>query len=134
MKSFFVDKVLWVKKDQGISACGQIPKEAEFFKDHFPGFPVLPGVLALEMLRQTIECYFQATDEVARKVTLKQIRAVKFSNYLKPGDLWESFLDLVSQNGEESNWNARLLHQNQNAVSAKLVVTSTHRLQPQTIF
>ena len=75
MTTLSIERVLWVKEGEGIAACGRIPKESEFFKDHFPGFPVLPGVLALEMLKQTAERYLESLkDSLGQHYFLKQIR------------------------------------------------------------
>ena len=118
-----VDKVLWVKRGKGVAAQGKIPQEAEFFKDHFPGFPVLPGVLALDMLRQSAECYHRSIHENGpSKQRIKQLKAVKFSDYLRPGDEWESELALVAENSGESRWNAKLMSKGKVAVSARLTV------------
>ena len=127
MENLSVEKVLWIKRGQGIAASGRIPKESEFFKDHFPAFPVLPGVLALEMLKQTAECYLHAEEETReRRYFLKQIRATRFSIYLKPGDEWESQLELVSEGPAETHWNGRLLHKGQTAVTAQLTLAESH--------
>ena len=96
MTTLAVDKILWMKEGEGITACGRIPHDSEFFQDHFPEFPVLPGVLALEMLKQTAEKYLSALPGGAgQHFFLKQIRATRFTKYLRPGDEWESRLTLL---------------------------------------
>lgn len=123
MTTLAIDKVLWIKEGEGIAACGKIPEKSEFFQDHFPGFPVLPGVLALEMLKQTAERYLESlAGPGSRHYFLKQIRATRFSKYLRPGDEWESRLALLQTAGEESMWDAKLLHHGEVAVSAKLTL------------
>ena len=81
-KPVVLEKVLWIKKEKGIAASGVVPTEAEFFKDHFPGFPVLPGVLALEMLKQSAEAYLKKYAGEKSFFQLKTLKAVKFSQYL----------------------------------------------------
>lgn len=120
-----IQKVLWVKAQQGVAACGQIPGDAEFFKDHFPGFPVLPGVLALEMLRQSAEFYYRNLGVEDAVLRIRKMTAVRFSRYLKPGDLWESELSWKSESGNESVWLGKLYHQSEVAVSARLVLEMT---------
>lgn len=130
MTTLAIDKVLWLKPGEGIAACGQIPKESAFFKDHFPEFPVLPGVLALEMLKQTAERYLEslATGE-GQHYFLKQIRATRFSKYLRPGDEWESRLMLLQNTGEETVWDAKLIYNGEVAVSAKLTLAKVKNPQ-----
>lgn len=123
MSVLSIEKVLWVKPGEGIAAAGHIPRESEFFQDHFPDFPVLPGVLALEMLKQTAEAYLEKTNpNHPTHYFLKQIRATRFSTYLKPGDEWESRLKLLAEEGNQTHWSAELLHQGKVAVSAQLTM------------
>ncbi len=121
-KTLGIEKVLWIKIGEGIVASGVIPTEAEFFKDHFPGFPVLPGVLALEMFRMSADIYLRHAGFDKHHFRIKKIRGVKFSHYLKPGDSWESRLDLVSKTETEFVWNAKMIHAGEVAVSARLTV------------
>lgn len=144
MTTLALEKVLWRKPGEGIAACGRIPEKSEFFQDHFPGFPVLPGVLALEMLKQTAECYLESLTEGAESTSikhalegrhyfLKQIRATRFTKYLKPGDAWESRLILLETLGEESLWDAKLFHEGEVAVSAKLTLAKVKNPQSSAI-
>ena len=95
---------------------GVIPRNAEFFQDHFPEFPVLPGVLALDILKQAVE---RCLD---KNWTLTAIRNVKFSSYLRPGDTWESEVKCAPGNeAEKTEWTARLYHEGRPAVMAKMV-------------
>lgn len=130
MTRLSIDKVLWIKEGEGITACGRIPEDSEFFKDHFPGFPVLPGVLALEMLKQTAERYLESIPgSEGRHYFLKQIRATRFSKYLRPGDEWESRLMITQTAGEETTWDAKLFFKGEVAVSAKLTLAKVKNPQ-----
>lgn len=123
MTQLAIEKILWIKPNEGIAASGRIPKESEFFKDHFPDFPILPGVLALEMLKQTAEAYFnQQTDARKEHYFLRELKGTRFSLYLKPGDVWESKLQLVSEEGCTSTWKGELMHDGRVAVTAQLVM------------
>lgn len=56
----------------------------EYLRDHFPSFPVLPGVLMLE-------CMVQAARRLAEPrspgpLVLSRVRALKFGRFVKPGD------------------------------------------------
>lgn len=134
MSKLSIESVVSCRKGEGIVAKGRIPEGSEFFQDHFPGFPVLPGVLALEMLKQTAESYLQAEGSShSEKFFLKHIRATKFHTYLKPGDEWESRLELMSTQADETHWNARLFHQGKVAVSAHLVLAPSHANQNQVV-
>ncbi len=134
MTTLAIEKILWMKEGEGITACGRIPADSEFFKDHFPGFPVLPGVLALEMLKQTAERYLESLPEsLGSHYFLKQIRATRFTKYLRPGDEWESRLRLMQSAGEETTWDAKLYYHGEVAVSAHLTLAKVKNPQASAI-
>ncbi len=124
MSSLPIEKVVWLEPGRGIRATGMIPYSLEFFQDHFPAFPILPGVLSLEILKKTAESYFQKVQDAISEIRcfLKQIQQVKFSHYLKPGEKWESHLELLAQEGGQTHWNARLYHNGKTAVSARMAL------------
>jgi 3-hydroxyacyl-[acyl-carrier-protein] dehydratase len=116
-------KILSVKEGEGIKAAGILPEKAEFFQDHFPGFPILPGVLMLEILKRTADRYLNRSEAV-KKFAIQRVTRVRFSAYLKPGDAWESELQLASSHGNQSEWNGKLLFQGRLAASARLFLES----------
>lgn len=60
----------------------------DFFRDHFPGRPVVPGVLLTEMMGQAAAmCLNAESRETGRgKAMLAQIRAASFREWVKPGE------------------------------------------------
>ncbi|MBR5385741.1 MAG: beta-hydroxyacyl-ACP dehydratase [Bacteroidales bacterium] len=64
-------------------------KEDEFFtRGHFPGNPVVPGVILCEIMAQS--CAILIKDQIQGHATLyRGIDQVKFKNMVKPGDLCE---------------------------------------------
>ncbi len=107
----------------GAAAEGTIPADAEFFQDHFPEFPILPGVLTLEILRKTIAGYFESRETGAgESLKLRQVRAVKFSHYLRPGARWRSRVERTGDEGGLSQWRGELRNEaGEIAAAAKFV-------------
>lgn len=62
----------------------------EFFQGHFPGNPVMPGVLQIEAMAQTAGALVIAADEnfgeSKKSVLFMSIDGVKFRKPVKPGD------------------------------------------------
>lgn len=114
-------KTEWVRKGEGAAASGQVPQNAPFFQDHFPGFPVLPGVLSLEILKQTADLYLKEFHP-GKKASVKEVSKVKFSSYLRPGDAWESQAKVVSETDAQIEWDVRLMHQGRAAASARMII------------
>jgi 3-hydroxyacyl-[acyl-carrier-protein] dehydratase len=75
-------------------------REDEFFcQGHFPGNPLVPGVILCEIMAQS--CALLVMDEIVGKTTLYSgIDNVRFKNPVRPGDLCEITARL---NGKRAN-------------------------------
>ncbi len=103
---------------------GMIPENLEVFQDHFPDFPVLPGVLALDILRESVDrCVAEGKPEINVAQRLVSVQAVKFQHFLRPGEFWES-LAVYSRGASAGIWNVKLMVRNQTAVSARMLFSS----------
>lgn len=82
----FVNSVL--EHSPGLSAtCEKVFAEAEpFFQGHFPGNPLVPGVLLTEALAQTAGIAAGAP-AAGKSYRLSAIKQMKFSRPVKPGDV-----------------------------------------------
>lgn len=71
----------------------------EFFQGHFPGNPVMPGVLQIEAMAQTAGALVIAADEnfreSKRSVLFMSIDGVKFRKPVKPGDQLKMHVEKV---------------------------------------
>lgn len=73
----------------GVCHAKYLIKEDEFFcRGHFPGNPVVPGVIQCEIMAQS--CALLVKDDIQGRTTLYAgIDKVRFKNIVKPGDLCE---------------------------------------------
>ncbi len=74
-------------------------KEDEFFtRGHFPGNPIVPGVIQCEIMAQS--CAILVKEEIPGHMTLYAgLDKVRFKNIVKPGDLCEVTAILESRRG-----------------------------------
>jgi len=83
-----VDKVLNVDVEKGtILAQKNVTYNEAFFQGHFPGTPIMPGVLILEALAQAGGILFYLKGAHERIAVLLNINHAKFRNPVKPGDI-----------------------------------------------
>ncbi|MBR5396756.1 MAG: beta-hydroxyacyl-ACP dehydratase [Bacteroidales bacterium] len=86
--------------EEGVAHCTYRIKEDEFFtRGHFPGNPLVPGVILCEIMAQS--CAILVKDEIPGHLTLYAgIDRVRFKNAVKPGDLCEVSATLIERRGQ----------------------------------
>lgn len=83
MRFDLVDRVLEAT-DTRIVTLKQISGAEEYLQDHFPSFPVLPGVMMLEAMVQAARrlCGPKAP---GTRLVLGRVRALKYGRFVRPG-------------------------------------------------
>lgn len=80
----FVDKIL-ERSDKKILTSLKLTGEEDFFKGHFPGNPIMPGVLLQEALFQS-GAALMAGMEGAGLGVVTRVQNAKFKSMVRPGD------------------------------------------------
>lgn len=87
MKFTLIDKILTIEENKKIRALKNLSLSEEYLMDHFPGNPVMPGVLMLEAMVQTGAWLIRvAKDFQVSLVVLSEARNVKYARFITPGD------------------------------------------------
>lgn len=87
MRFTLVDLVTELAPGERITTVKSVTLAEEYLDDHFPRFPVLPGVLMLEAMTQASAWLIRATDDFAESiVTLQEARNVKYARFVRPGE------------------------------------------------
>ena len=71
--------------DRSISSEATVPVENTIFEGHFPGFPLMPGVLLIEAMAQTSGWLIVAANGFKRMPFLAQVKDAKFRTFVMPG-------------------------------------------------
>ena len=74
---------------RAIRAAAQVPAASTIFEGHFPGYPLMPGVLLLEAMAQTSGWLVIALNGFSRMPFLAAFAEAKLRNFVKPGDMLE---------------------------------------------
>jgi 3-hydroxyacyl-[acyl-carrier-protein] dehydratase len=85
-----VDRVIEMEPGKRIVGIKNVTINEPFFQGHFPGHPVMPGVLIVEAMAQVagILAYLSSDDEIRKKVCyFMSIDNARFRKPVMPGDL-----------------------------------------------
>ncbi len=80
-----VDRVL-EQTPERIVTIKQVSAAEEYLGDHFPGFPVLPGVMMLEAMVQAAR-RLGIGRGLDPRLVLGQVRALKYGRFVRPGEV-----------------------------------------------
>jgi 3-hydroxyacyl-[acyl-carrier-protein] dehydratase len=123
MRFTLLDRITELQCGVRIEAIKNLTLSEEYLADHFPLFPVMPGVLMLEAMTQCAAWLVRASEDFAHSiVTLAEARAVKYADFVKPGEVLTVTAELLSQHHGETKLKAQGAVDGRVCVSARLTL------------
>jgi 3-hydroxyacyl-[acyl-carrier-protein] dehydratase len=93
-----LDQITELVPGERIVAVKRLSSSEQYLEDHFPRFPVMPGVLMLEAMYQASAWLVRQSEGFAHSaVVLKEARNVKYSGFVKPGQTLVVTAEIVKQ-------------------------------------
>ena len=83
--------------DRKISSEATVPTTSSIFEGHFPGFPLMPGVLLIEAMAQTSGWLVVAVNRFERMPFLAAVKDAKFRMFVTPGQKFSIKATLVHE-------------------------------------
>jgi 3-hydroxyacyl-[acyl-carrier-protein] dehydratase len=123
MKFRQIDRIVELIPGERIVATRTLRAEEDYLRDHFPLFPVMPGVLMLEALYQA-SCFLIRETEDFQCVMLPmlEVRNVKFADFVEPGDTIEIRAEIIKNEGDRVTIKASGTKGDSTTVSARLII------------
>lgn len=123
MRFVLIDRITELTPHQSISGVKNLSLAEEYLADHFPGFPVMPGVLMLEALVQAGGWLIRESEAFAPStILLKEARALKFNSFVTPGKTLSVQLTVRKHAGSTWEFQGSGTIDGASAVSARLTL------------
>jgi 3-hydroxyacyl-[acyl-carrier-protein] dehydratase len=122
-----IDRVLEYERGKTITGLKNVSMGEPFFQGHFPGEPVMPGVLMLEGMAQTgaVLAYLSADTIAGKLFYFAGLEGVRFRKMVRPGDQIIYKLEMLRQKGKLTKMAGKAYVDNTLAVEAELLAAFT---------
>jgi len=120
MRFILIDKIVSLEKGKCIKTVKNVTLAEEYLADHFPTFPVLPGVLLLEGLIESASWLVRETENFAHSmILLEHARNVKYKSFLAPGAQIEYAVEAKTIEENVSSFSGCGLSQGEQIIEAR---------------
>src|SRR5271167_3659965 len=104
-----IDRIVELKlADQTICTEARVPTESTIFEGHFPGHPIMPGVLLIESMAQTSGWLLVALMKFERMPFLAAVKEAKMRGFVSPGETLTIDASLVHEGSGYAITEARI--------------------------
>ncbi|MDG2093891.1 MAG: hypothetical protein P8J89_01295 [Phycisphaerales bacterium] len=114
-----------------IKAVKQVSAAEEYLGDHFPGFPILPGVMMLESLVQAARALLQDTEN--HRLVLGAVKSVKYGAMVKPGERLQVEVTAIKKD-EQGQWSCKgkgiVLRSDTESTSGETAISGRFTMRP----
>lgn len=118
-----LDKIIELVPGERIVAVRHVRADEDYLRDHFPLFPVMPGVLMLEALFQASCWLIRATENFENSLlVLREAKNVRFADFMEPDQTLQINAEILKLEKECVSIKATGIKNDTVAVSARLVI------------
>ena len=116
-----IDRIVDLRlADRTISAEATVPSESTIFEGHFPGYPLMPGVLLAETMAQTSGWLVVAMNRFERMPFLAAVKDAKFRTFVTPGMVLSVNATLLHEGSGYAVTKAEIRHDGKLACNAEI--------------
>ena len=120
-----IDEITELIPDKTVKAVKNVTFNEPYFQGHFPGKPIMPGVLIIEAMAQSGGFLLLHTvgDPSKKLVIFSRINSAKFKKMIYPGDTVHFEIDLVSYKMNTCKLSGRAIVKNQVVAESEFMAT-----------
>lgn len=100
MRFNLIDRITECQPGRSLKAVKHLTLAEEYLADHFPSFPVMPGVMMLEAVVEASAWLWRATSGFEHSViAMREAKNVKYGTFMQPGYAMELNVELIKRDG-----------------------------------
>src|SRR5437870_7095296 len=123
MRFHLVDRIVEVVPGKSLRAVKNLTLGEEYLADHFPTFPVMPGVLMLQTLVETAAWLLRVSEDFRYSViVLREAKGVKYGSFMEPGRQMAISAELLESNKDLAIFKGRGEVDGNSVVSARFTL------------
>src|SRR5262245_50549152 len=127
MRFNLVDRILGIEDHRIIRAVKNLTLGEEYLADHFPTFPVMPGVLMLQALVEAGSWFLRIRDDFRYSVILlREAKGVKYGSFMEPGRRMGITVELTDEAGDLATFKGKGEVEGVSTVSAKFTLARSN--------
>jgi 3-hydroxyacyl-[acyl-carrier-protein] dehydratase len=127
MRFNLVDRIIEVQPGRTLRAVKNLTLGEEYLADHFPTFPVMPGVLMLEALVEAGAWLLRLSENYRHSViVLREAKNVKYGSFVEPGRQLQLTVELTEQDDTLATFKGKGEVDGGSAVSAKFTLARSN--------
>ena len=131
MRFHLIDRILDVQPGRSLKAVKNLTLGEEYLADHFPGFPVMPGVLMLQTLVEAGAWLLRLSEDFRHSIiVLREVKNIKYGTFMEPGRQLSLTVELAERSDGLAIFKGKGESEGQSTVSAR-VVLATYNLADQ---
>lgn len=125
MRFHLIDRIVELRPGQGLLAFKNLTLGEEYLADHFPTFPVMPGVLMLQTLVEAGAWLLRLSEDFRHSViALREVKNIKYGSFMEPGKRMDVAVDLVERSEGLATFKGKGEMEGQQTVSARLTLAT----------
>src|SRR5437763_790052 len=125
MRFSLVDRILELEPGRRIQVVKNLTLGEEYLADHFPTFPVMPGVLMLQTLVEAGAWLLRLSEDFAHSIiVLREVRNIKYGNFMEPGKQLAITVELAERSAGTAVFKGKGEADGQTCVNARIVLAT----------
>ncbi len=105
MRFQLLDRITSCEPGKALRGLKRLTLAEDYLHDHFPGFPIMPGVLQLQSLVEAASWLLRISDDFRHSVVvLREVKSVKFGNLMQPGQALDLTVELTERSEDAASF------------------------------